>query len=164
MVAKRAPFPSTLDWAQLQFFREIGRSATLADAGKRIGVTPSAVSQRLSALETSAGAALLLRSRQGLRLTDLGRQTLAACEDMHAAAQRAAQTLKPDAGMTGTVRITCPQGLADTLIVPIVARYLHQHPALGYDLLATDQHLDLRDAGVDLALRFGWARDGHCVS
>ncbi len=70
----------------------------------------------------------------------------------------------PGEEMTGTVRITCPQGLADTVIVPIVARFLSLHPAIAYDLVATDQHLDLRHAGVDPALRFGWARDGDCVA
>ena len=160
----RAPSPSALDWAQLQFFRQVARSSTLAEAGNRIGVTPSAVSQRLSSLEKSAGAALMVRSRQGLQLTDLGRQTLAACEEMHAAALRAADAMRPGEGMTGTLRITCPQGLLDGVIVPILARYLRRHPAIGYDVLATDQHLDLRSAGVDLALRFGWVRDGDSVA
>lgn len=164
MVTRRAPSPSVLDWSQLQFFRQVAGSSTLAEAAIRIGVTASAVSQRLSSLENSAGAALLIRSRHGLRLTDIGRQTLVACDEMHVAALRAAEAMKPDEGMTGTLRITCPQGLADAVIVPILARFLRRHPAIGYDLLATDQHLDLRSAGVDLALRFGWVRDGDYVA
>jgi len=164
MVKKRAPSPSGLDWAHLKFFRQVAGSSTLAEAASRIGVTASAVSQRLTSLERSAGAALLIRSRQGLRLTDRGRATLAACEEMHSAALRAAEAMRPDEGMTGTMRITCPMGLADTVIVPILARYLRLHPAMGYELLATDQRLDLRSAGVDLALRFGWVRDGDYVA
>jgi DNA-binding transcriptional LysR family regulator len=83
---------------------------------------------------------------------------------MHAAAQRAHDSLRPGDGFTGTLRITCPAGLVDDLLLPALADYLQLHPSLRYELLPTDAPLDLRATPVDLALRFGWLPDGDFVA
>ncbi|MBC7940034.1 MAG: LysR family transcriptional regulator [Chitinophagaceae bacterium] len=153
-----------LDWQQLDFFRAVATASTLGHAARELGVTTSAVSQRLSSLEKACGMPLVLRSRQGLHLTETGARLLSACEDMHAAAQRAQDSLRPSDGLSGTLRITCPAGLVDGLLVPALADYLQAHPGMRYELRPTDAPLDLRLAPVDLALRFGWVVDGDFVA
>jgi LysR family transcriptional regulator, transcriptional activator for aaeXAB operon len=153
-----------LDWQQLEFFRAVATASTLGQAAHALGVTASAVSQRLSGLEAACGMPLLLRSRQGLRLTEAGTRLLVACQDMHAAAQRAQEVLRPGDGLSGTLRITCPAGLVDGLLVPALTAYLQAHPGMSYELWPTDTPLDMRAAPVDLALRFGWVPDGDFVA
>src|SRR3954467_2538483 len=65
-----------LDLAQLRALDATVREGTLEAAARALHITPSAVSQRLRALEVAAGRILLVRSRP-VRVTDSGRAVLA---------------------------------------------------------------------------------------
>src|SRR3954454_22267820 len=68
-MASRGP---TLDVNRLLMLREVALRGTLASAARSLGLTPSAVSQQLSALEREAGVPLLDRSPRGEVLTGAG--------------------------------------------------------------------------------------------
>lgn len=151
-------------WDQLEVFLCIGRSATLAQAAHALGVTPSAVSQRLSALERQLNSALTYRSRHGVHLTEAGARMLKHCEEMATSAGWARESVRGTGEVAGLLRITCPQGLIDSILIPALASYLEVHPNLRYDILAVDEPVNLREQRVDLALRFGWVRDGNFIA
>ncbi len=58
----------------------------------------------------------------------------------------------------GHLRVACPVGIADAVLVPLLAGFLLHHPAVRLEVSATDSILDPREEGVDLAFRFGWLR------
>ena len=74
---------SDLDVGRLRLLREVALRGSIAAAAREVGLTPSAVSQQLAALEREAGTALVDRSPRGVRLTGAG----------HALAARAGEVL-----------------------------------------------------------------------
>ncbi len=147
-------------WDNLHAFLDIARSPSLGAAARRSGVTTSAMSQRLSTIEKQVGMQLVHRSSRGLKLTEAGQALRAGCEQM----ERAAQCLLDDGGregqMRGSVRLSCPVGLIDALIVPMLTKLLLRNPGVSLEIVASDEHVDLKKLGIDVALRFGWTRDG----
>jgi DNA-binding transcriptional LysR family regulator len=60
----------------LETFLEVARQGSLADAARRLGVTPAAVSQRMQALEAEIGVPLLVRAGRTVQPTEAGRAIL----------------------------------------------------------------------------------------
>src|SRR6187401_1585892 len=76
------PSGDDCDWDDLRYFLRAVQSKTLAGAARAMGVEHTTVGRRLSALERSFGAALVLRSAEGLKLTPLAERILPLVEDV----------------------------------------------------------------------------------
>ena len=61
-----------LDWDDLRYFLRAAQAGTLAGAARAMGVEHSTIGRRLSALERTLGAPLVVRAPDGLHLTPLG--------------------------------------------------------------------------------------------
>ncbi|MGR6964257.1 LysR family transcriptional regulator [Geodermatophilus sp. URMC 61] len=59
---------------------EVARCGTLLGAATALGIDHSTVSRRLTGLEEELGGTVVIRSTQGCRLTDLGREVVTAAE------------------------------------------------------------------------------------
>jgi LysR family transcriptional regulator, chromosome initiation inhibitor len=70
-----------LDLGQLQALQAAVDTGTLDGAAQRLHVTPSAISQRIKALETTIGRALLVRSRP-VTTTPAGERVLTATRNI----------------------------------------------------------------------------------
>ncbi|QDQ82943.1 LysR family transcriptional regulator [Paraburkholderia megapolitana] len=143
------------DLRQLVVFAETVSHGSMSAAAIRLGMTPSAVSQTIKALERQAGVTLLHRSTRKLTLTEDGKQCYAHCLQLMASWKAASDSLSEarDAP-TGELRIAAPLGLGP-YIAPALASVLSTWPQLRLRLLASDDMVDLIDARVDLAIRIG---------
>lgn len=148
----------------LAVFAAIVEHGSLSAAARRLDLTPSAVSQRLRALEAAHGVTLLHRSTRKLALTEVGARLHAHCRMLLQAAEGAQQTLElaRDA-LVGELRISAPVGFAGH-IAPALLALTAQHPALNVRVIADDRLIDLIDARVDLALRAGRLPDSNWVA
>ena len=86
-----------LDLAQLSALRAAVDTGTLDAAAKQLHVTPSAVSQRLKALEQAAGQVLLVRSRP-VRVTEAGQPLLRLARQLDLLTSEAVRALGAGAG------------------------------------------------------------------
>lgn len=148
---------------QMAIFAEIVSAGSFAGAARRLGISPSAVSQHLGQLEKRLGLALLHRSTRRMALTEAGRQYHVGCAAMVAAAQSAHQTLdrlrdEPE----GELCIAAPIGFAPQLAVALAP--LRDNSKLNLRLLLDDALVDMVDARVDLALRVGIMGDSKLVA
>jgi DNA-binding transcriptional LysR family regulator len=75
-----------IDWDDLRYFLRALEAKSLAGAARSLGVEHSTVGRRLSALERSLGASLVLRGPHGLQLTALGEKLAPLVHDMGRAA------------------------------------------------------------------------------
>lgn len=131
----------------------------ISAAAAALGTAKSSVSARIGALETQVGLRLLVRSSRGTRPTPAGERLLEAGRRLRAEAEAAFAAARGDEGaLAGTLRISCPVGMADAVLVPLLASFLAEHPALRLDVAATDRIVDPRQEGIDVAFRFGWLR------
>lgn len=143
------------DLKQFALFAEVVRAGSLSAAARHLGISTSAVSQQLRALEQRHGTTLLHRSTRKLTLTESGRQLAEHCATLVAVATRARQqlALARDAP-EGELRMSAPVGFA-RCVAPALAPLLAAHQALRLHLEVDDRMIDLIDARIDLAIRVG---------
>ncbi|MCE9650315.1 MAG: LysR family transcriptional regulator [Parvibaculum sp.] len=143
-------------FADLQLFVMIVERGSLTAAARELGLTPGAVSLRLTALEKMSEAQLLRRSTRRLQLTEAGDQfyqtaknVLGEMDDLRAAISGGKGALK------GQVRMSAPLDLGRRYVAGAVDAFIAEHSGLSVSLLFSDTTLDLNEAGVDLAIRYG---------
>ncbi len=148
----------------LAVFAEVVDAGSMSGAARRLGMSPSAVSQTIRALETTGGVTLLHRSTRKLALTEAGERYYPHCRRLLEAARAAAQSLQTarDAP-TGELRVSAPVGFA-AHIAPALAPLLAEAPQLRLRLLVDDAMIDLIDARIDVAIRIGRLADSSWVA
>ena len=152
------------DLKPLAVFAEVVDAGSMSGAARRLGMSPSAVSQTIRALEQHGGVTLLHRSTRKLALTEAGERYYPHCQRMLEAARAAAQSLQQarDAP-TGELRVSAPVGFA-IHIAPALAPLLAEAPQLRLRLLVDDAMIDLIDARIDVAVRVGRLADSSWIA
>jgi DNA-binding transcriptional LysR family regulator len=148
----------------LAVFAEVVDAGSMSAAARRLGMSPSAVSQTIRALEANGGVALLHRSTRKLALTEAGERYYPHCQRMLEAARAAARSLQQarDAP-TGELRLSAPVGFA-AHVAPALAPLLAAAPQLRLRLLVDDAMIDLIDARIDVAIRIGRLADSTWIA
>jgi DNA-binding transcriptional LysR family regulator len=142
-------------------FAETVAAGSMSAAARRLGMSPSAVSQTIRALELQAGVTLLHRSTRKLALTEAGERCYPHCLRLLEAARAAVDSLtQARDAPTGELRVAAPVGFA-AHIAPALAPLLVQSPLLRLRLLVDDAMIDLIDARIDIAIRVGRLADSN---
>jgi len=123
----------------LRFFSVRATSASLAEAARKMDVTPPAVTQRLSALEARIGIRLIDRSGRKMKLTDEGdlvasHGTIVA-EAMEALSEALANRKK---AVSGHLRIAAPHGFGRLHVAPVVDAFAKMHAGVTVTLDLSD--------------------------
>ncbi|MGK7865623.1 LysR substrate-binding domain-containing protein, partial [Falsiroseomonas sp. E2-1-a4] len=143
----------------LALLERVVAAGGISAAAAALGTAKSSVSAQIAALEAEVGLRLLVRSSRGTRPTPAGERLLEAGRRLRDEAQAALAAARGDEGaLAGTLRVSCPVGIADAVLVPLLASFLGEHPALRLDIAATDRIVDPRQEWIDVAFRFGWLR------
>src|ERR1700712_2066851 len=152
------------DLKPLAVFAEVVDAGSMSAAARRLGMSPSAVSQTIRALEAHGGVALLHRSTRKLALTEAGERYYPHCQRMLEAARAAARSLQQarDAP-TGELRVSAPVGFA-AHVAPALSALLAAAPQLRLRLLVDDAMIDLIDARIDVAIRVGRLADSNWIA
>ncbi|QDP18704.1 LysR family transcriptional regulator [Sphingomonas xanthus] len=145
-----------MDLNQTRVFVEVVRAGGFAAAARRLGVPKSTISARVQALEARLGAQLLKRSTRQLSLTSEGSayfETVACAVDTLVDAEAA--TTAEQGVLSGRIRFTAPLEFPRDAITAALASFCSAHPKVRFDVLLTNQPLDLVAQNIDLALRGG---------
>jgi DNA-binding transcriptional LysR family regulator len=154
------PTTDDLDWDDLRYFLHAVRAKTLAGAARALGVEHSTIGRRLTALERSIGAALVLRGPDGLTLTPLGERVLPLAEDVE---RRVRSVQDAVASHQVRVRFAVPSGFT-RLFADGFARLRRDHPEISLELVSGSRMVDLHKGEADLALRIGPLTDPELVA
>jgi DNA-binding transcriptional LysR family regulator len=145
-----------IDLKKIQAFVEVAERGTLRAAARALELPTSSVTRAIDALEGSLGVQLVLRSPRRTALTPHGARYYGEVKDVllrlvHAneAAREAA------ASLTGRIRVTASPLMAEGVLIPVIAEFIREYPAVGFDIVATTERLDLVQRGIDLAIRNG---------
>ncbi|RWO31037.1 MAG: LysR family transcriptional regulator [Mesorhizobium sp.] len=154
-----------LDWNDLRYLLSVVRQGSTLAAARTLGVNQSTVHRRVAELERQMGLRLVHRHPTGYRLTELGEQLLPALADVEesiAKLQRTVLGLKH--GLTGTVRLTCPEPVLSRIVASgFVDRFHDRHSGLRIDFIISDRYVDLANGDADVAFRSGEASDERLV-
>ncbi|MEL6258771.1 MAG: LysR family transcriptional regulator, partial [Pseudomonadota bacterium] len=148
-----------MDWDKLKSFHAAAETGSLTAAGERLGISQSAVSRQIAALEEQIGASLFQRHARGLVLTDAGHTLHRSTIDMSAAATGAASALKDQSETAqGDLTVTAPVAFGTTWLVPRLTPFAKTYPSLRLNLRLDDREYDLLKLEAECAIRL-WAAD-----
>ena len=147
------------DLKRMAVFAAVVQHGSMSGAARALGMSTSAVSQQVRKLESDGGVTLLHRSTRKLALTEAGQRYHARCAAMWAAAEQARAELAASRDApSGELRMSATVGFARH-IAPALGDLLAAHPALRLRLLVDDSTIDLINARIDLAVRYGRLAD-----
>ncbi len=144
------------NFAELTAFIAIAERRSFAKAATQIGVSRSALSQSLRALEERLGVRLLHRTTRSVYPTEAGERLLArarpALEELTTSVAEVATFRDRPAGL---LKLAVQPPVAALLIGPLLARFFEQHPAIGLDVSVVKIPDDIVGSGYDAGIRFG---------
>jgi DNA-binding transcriptional LysR family regulator len=149
----------------MQAFVAVADLHGFAPAARKLGLSPSAVTRLIAALEDRLGARLLQRTTRQVALTDIGaryleraRRILADVEEAEGAAE--GERTRP----SGRLVVSAPVGFGRLHVSPVMSAYLKRYPEVSSELRLADRMINLVEDGVDLAVRIGHLADSTLVA
>ena len=140
-------------------------TGSFSAAARQLNVGQPAVSKTIAQLESRLQVSLLIRSTHGLMPTEAGQRFY---ERAKAAIQEADEAelaaRGAGAGLSGCLRVSAATTFARLHVVPLLPRFLEQHPELEIDVILDDRVIDLVAEGVDVSLRMGALPDSSAVA
>jgi DNA-binding transcriptional LysR family regulator len=138
----------------LTVFRHVAGLNSFAEAGRRLGLSPAAVSKNIAELEAHVGARLINRTTRRMALTEEGRLYLDHVARGLDALAEADQALCPvKTAPSGTLRVNAPMTVTLTRLSDAIPEFLSRHPDLKLDLQLDDRRVDMVREGFDLVIR-----------
>jgi DNA-binding transcriptional LysR family regulator len=145
-----------MDWDRLRIFHAAAAAGSFTHAGEQLGLSQSAVSRQIRALEDSVKAPLFHRHARGLILTEQGELLYRTAHDVLAKLAMAEAMLADSRERpSGELRIAAPITFGSVWIAPRLAEFADMYPEVTLRLLLEDRELDLgmREADVGIRVR-----------
>jgi len=140
-------------------------TGSMTDAGRRVGLTPSAVSKQLSRLEEALGARLLERTTRRVRPTTAGLALVQRVRPLFEAFDEAAAAVRDlQSEIRGRVRISASRAFGRIRLMPVLARLTAEHEHLDFDVVLDARRLDFIEDEIDLAIREGALTDSSLIA
>jgi len=140
--------------ADLATLLAIAREGTLAGAARRLRVNHSTVFRRLGAIEARLGTRLFERQDGSYVTTAAGEDLLRTAERVEAEVEALERRLSgQDLRLTGSLRLTAPDDLAEVMVMPALALFRERYPDITVELIVDNRMLNLTRREADVALR-----------
>jgi len=153
------------DLNALIIFAKVVEAKSFSEAARRLGMPISTVSRRVAELEDQLGVRLLDRSTRNLRLTDLGTEVLEQATrsvEINDAVESIVSNQLTN--VTGTLRLSAPPNISDTLLTPLVTAFQASYPNVRVHILIAERFVDHIADGVDIVFRLGGLKDSSLVA
>ena len=138
----------------LRTFDAAARHQSFTRAAEELCVTQSAVSHQVKSLETELGLRLFKRERNGVAITDAGRDYLAVVRDIFERLELGTDRLL-QRQRSGTITVSASPDFAAKWLVSRLGHFAEAYPEIELKLSATMHHVDFAREDVDLAIRHG---------
>lgn len=127
-----------------------------ASAGRKLRLSPPAVTRAIAELETHLGVKLLNRTTRHVRVTEVGRKYYQDAKQIVMLANEADDLIAGEnAEPRGHIRITASVLFARHFIMQGLVGYLKRYPEMHVDALFVDRVVNMMEEGVDVAIRIG---------
>src|ERR1700686_4033315 len=140
----------------VEAFLSVAHHRSFRKAAAELGVTPSAISQAVRALEARVGAALFIRTTRSVGLSEAGERfhsrAKPAFEELVAASEVARDLGQRPAGL---LRLSVPRPVVPILLEPLIASFCQAYPEVEVEIAASEQLVPLAGQGFDAVLRLG---------
>ena len=144
----------------VQLFMRVVEMGSFSKAALELGITQPTATKAVAAMEAHLGARLLHRSTRGVTPSEVGAAYYEKCKVIAREMDEAsnlATLMQSQVG--GRLRISSSVAFGRRILVPIVLRYMREHPEVQIDFSLDDRYVNLVEQGVDLAVRMGRLAD-----
>ena len=154
MKGERSERASIMDWDKLKVFHAAAEAGSFTHAGEQLGLSQSAVSRQVSALEQELSVPLFHRHARGLILTEQGDLLYRTAHEVFMKLEAARTKLtdsreKPN----GELRVNTTQGIGVHWLTPRLGEFCDLYPDIRINLITGDEELDLAMREADVAIR-----------
>src|SRR5204862_871714 len=142
-----------MDWDKLKVFHAAAEAGSFTHAGEQLGLSQSAVSRQVSALEQELSVSLFHRHARGLILTEQGELLYRTAHDVFMKLEAARAKLTDSRERpNGDLRVTTTPGIGVHWLTPRLGEFTDLYPEVHITLLTTDEELDLAMREPDVAI------------
>lgn len=138
----------------LQAFEAAARTLSFTAAGRELGVTQAAISQRIRLLEDRLGQKLFVRHPRSLSLTPAGRAWLPSIHDAFARLAEGTQEVFGAAPSRSVTLRTTPV-IQQNWLAPRLLAFHRAHPEIAVRLVSAIWPDDFGPQGADIEIRYG---------
>jgi DNA-binding transcriptional LysR family regulator len=143
-----------MDWDKLKVFHAAAEAGSFTHAGEQLGLSQSAVSRQVSALEQELGVSLFHRHARGLILTEQGELLHRTAHEVFMKLEAARAKLTDTRERpNGELKVTTTPGIGVHWLTPRLGEFLDLYPEIRITLLTTEEELDLAMREADVAIR-----------
>src|SRR4051794_35942900 len=143
-----------MDCDRVRVFHAVAQAGSFTRAAERLGLSQSAISRQIGALEEDLGTPLFHRHARGLVLTEQGEILLQTAGEL-ARGMAAVQTALGESrdAPAGHLRVNITVGLGTVWLVTHLPDFLERYPDISVSMVISDGDVDLSMREADVAIR-----------
>ncbi len=141
---------------ELQLFLVVARERSFTKAAGQLGVTQSALSHAMKALEERLNIRLLTRTTRSVAPTEAGERLIACLEPRIADLEQELDSLIQLNGIaSGNIRLTSGEHAARSLVWPKLKPFIREYPEIHVELMVDNGFVDIVEGRFDAGIRLG---------
>ncbi len=153
------------DFARIEAFVKVADGLSFNKAAEAMGVTTSAISKHIQALEHNLGVRLFYRTTRTTRLTQEGETFLSYCQRMVDDWQEAKQRMQDArAGLHGKLKVSVPLSFGVGYLTQTLAAFAAKNPDIELTLDFDDRYVDIIEEAYDVAIRIAALADSSLIA
>jgi DNA-binding transcriptional LysR family regulator len=143
-------------FAELSGFVAVAEQKSFTRAAKLLGISTATLSQSISSLEKRLNVRLLNRTTRSVGLTAVGERLLGRLKPVLHDYETALESVNDFRDVPcGVLRLTVPPPAAESLLAPVLARFLETYPDIRVEISADPALRDIVAERFDAGIRFG---------
>jgi DNA-binding transcriptional LysR family regulator len=145
---------------EMEAFATVVDQGGFTDAAKKMGISKSAVSKHVSALEARLGARLLNRTTRRVSPTEIGLAYYdRARRVLNDAGEADALVTSMQTAPSGLLRISVATDFGVNHLSPVLGEFLQEFPGITVNMVLNNRYVELISEGFDMAIRIGELED-----
>ncbi len=155
---------TSMNWDDLKFFLAVSRKGSIRAAAKELGVNHATVSRRINNFEASLNQRLFERTASGYMRTEVGEEIFEEARHLEERLNRVAcKVAAKDKALTGDIRVTLPDLLAQEFLMEDFAIFAKLYPDINLEIIDSIRSFNLINREADVAFRLCDEAPEHLV-
>ena len=148
----------------IEAFVTVSELNGFAPAARKLGLSTSAITRHVAALEERLGVRLLNRTTRAVSLTDAGLRFLERSRRILSDLDEAEQMAESERGEPmGRLVVSAPLVFGRLHVAPMICAFMTRHPKITAELLLSDSLVNLVEDRIDVAIRIGHLADSSDI-
>lgn len=154
-----------VDTADMSTLVAVIQANSFTGAARRLGISKSVVSRRITDMEHRLGTRLIDRTAARVSPTEVGAVYYAKCIRILESIESANDFVSSfNGGLRGTIRVLVPHAFCASVLAPVLAKFATAYPELRLEVELDEREDILLDSGFDVAIKIGRLSDSNLLA